>query len=187
MLYWGYCHCTQGCVVWGNMRDIVMGEGVDRDVMVDWGRGNVMVDSMMWSCMVDSMMGSCMVNSMMGSCMMYSMMWFCMMDSMVRNVMVDSMMWSRMVDNMVGSVVGDWVMGVSQRVPVLIQLGFGIVRIVGWVRIQTVERGGLGTVNLVPIFAGELILVKQCSVGTKEACTVGTVSTVITYSVGLTS
>merc|ERR1712180_506800 len=88
-----------------------------------------------------------------------------------------------MVDNMMRGVM----MRVRQRISIFIQLWFGIVRVVGWVRVQTVERWGLTTVNLVPIFTGELILVKQCSVWTEEACSMWSVPTIIAYSVSLTS
>jgi len=122
-------------------------------------------------CMVDCMVRLCMVDCMMGSCCMVDcMVWCCcMMDNMMRDVMVDCVMW------------------VWQRISIFIQLWFRIVRVVSWVSVQTVERWSLTTVNLVPIFTGELILVKQCPVWTEEACSMWTVSTVIAYSVSLTT
>jgi len=55
------------------------------------------------------------------------------------------------------------------------------------VSIESVQRRGLGTVNRVPGLTSEQVLVKESPIGTDKAGTVGSVSPILTDSVGLTA
>jgi len=70
---------------------------------------------------------------------------------------------------------------------VFIQLGLGVVRVLQWVGVQGIERDSLAAVNLIPEFTGELILIKECSIRTDKACTLGSVSAIVTHTICLTS
>merc|ERR1711962_1997306 len=61
------------------------------------------------------------------------------------------------------------------------------VGVLGRVFVQVVQGHCLPAVHLIPVFTGKLVLVKQCSVGTHEPSSSGTVTTVVAHSVHLTS
>jgi len=61
------------------------------------------------------------------------------------------------------------------------------VGVLGRVFVQVVQGYCLPAVHLIPVFTGKLVLVKQCSVGTHEPSSSGTVTTVVAHSVHLTS
>merc|ERR550532_3341447 len=90
----------------------------------------------------------------------------------------------RMVRSGVDSVVSHWVGGVDG---VTGGDGFGKEGVQQRVGVQSVERGSFSTVDRVPCLTSEEVLVKQGSVWTNEAGTVGSVSAILTHSVGLTS
>jgi len=55
------------------------------------------------------------------------------------------------------------------------------------VSVESIERGSFSTVDRVPGLTSEQVLVKQGSVWTNKSCTVGSVPSILTHSVGLTS
>lgn len=85
------------------------------------------------------------------------------------------------------SVMSDWVDWHWDWFAVLVKFGFGKEWIEQRIRIKSVQFGGSIAVNSIPCFTSEKMLVKQCSIWTDKPSTMGTVSSVFTNTVGLTS
>merc|ERR1719323_79896 len=130
---------------------------------------------------VNSMSNRSMVSKRRGmNCMSYS--W-----NMMRSM--DSMMmrnWSRDMNSWVSSVdsVGeDWF---RERFTILINLGLGEEWIEERISIECIELGSLVTVDCVPGFTSEEMLIKQSSIGTDESSSVRSMSSILTHTVSLT-
>lgn len=154
-----------------------------------------------WSS-VNSMSNRSMVSKRSGmNCMSYSWNMMRSMDSMMRNSM-DSMShdwgsmsnmssmrmrnWSRDMNSWVSSVdsVGeDWF---RERFTILINLRLGEEWIEKRISIECIELGSLVTVDCVPGFTSEEMLIKQSSIGTDESSSVRSMSSILTHTVSLT-
>merc|ERR1711936_1508282 len=163
--------------------------------MMNWSR----MDGMMnWSRM-DGMMNRSRMNGMMNWSRMDGMMNWSRMDGMMNRSRMNGMMNRSRMDGMMGVGVGNrrrcGVDGmVRYRVyrrgdglAVLVQDWLGQEGVEERVSIESVQRRGLGTVNRVPGLTSEQVLVEESPIGTDKACTVGSVSPILTDSVGLTA
>merc|ERR1719232_1624269 len=130
------------------------------------------------------------------SCMMNSMgNYWGSMDSMMNTMGNTWDNWSSMKRSMVGNwmdgVVGNWVDSMVDRfrdwLAIFIKFGFGKEWIEKGIGIEGVQFWGSITVNSIPCFTSEKMLVKQCSIWTDKSSTMRTMSSVFTNTVGLTS
>lgn len=189
MMNWGNCMMN-----WGN------------SMVGKWGNSSMMNGGNS-SCMMNSMGNSWYYRGSIKSCMMGNRGMYC---SCVMNSMgnywgsMDSMMntmgntwdnWSSMKRSMVGNwmdgMMGNWVNSMMDRfrdwLAIFIKFGFGKEWIEKGIGIKGVQFWGSITVNSIPCFTSEKMLVKQCSIWTDEPCTMRTMSSVFTNTVGLTS
>merc|ERR1711862_420250 len=96
-----------------------------------------------------------------------------------------------MVGNWMNGMMGNWVDSMMDRfrdwLAVFIKFGFGKEGIEERISIESVQFWGSITVNSIPCFTSEKMLVKQCSIWTDKSSTMRTMSSVFTNTVGLTS
>jgi len=83
---------------------------------------------------------------------------------------------------------GRWLIGGRMmRVWVMWVLGRVDKWVLMWVFVQLVQGHSFATVNLIPEFTGKLVLIEQGAVGTNKASAGGTVTTIVTHTVHLTT
>merc|ERR1711953_1317087 len=175
---------VDGMMNWGRMNGMMNWSRMNG--MMNWSRMNGVVN---WSRM-DGMMNWSRMNGMMNWSRMNGVVNWSRMNSMMKRGRVDSMMGVGVGNRRRSGMDGMVRYRVYRRgdgLAVLVQDWLGQEGVEERVSIESVQRRGLGTVDRVPGLTSEQVLVEESPIGTDKAGTVGSVSPILTDSVGLTA